>query len=71
MLGLKSVSTLWSGAGGGVLVILTGKQKCMGMQAFLPFLQGSALSSQLQGSRPASCCRITQQPQLEHLLEHL
>lgn len=55
-LGLKSVSTLWSGGGegagggGGFLGILTGKWEYMGMmQAFLPFLQGSACEFPVAG----------------------
>lgn len=66
----------------GLLGILSGKEEdllsasSMGIQAFLPLLQDRLsrwclLSSQLLGSRPASCRRITQQPQLERRLERL
>lgn len=49
-LGLKSVSTLWSGVGVGVVLgILTGKREYMAMQAFLPFLQGNACEFPVAG----------------------
>lgn len=61
-----------TGEGGeGSLEFLLGNGSTWACRPFCPFSKAVPVSSQLQGSRPASCYRITQQPQLERLLEHL